>query len=616
MKRFKLSHLADMNPVSCPCGTARRAFVEPDNPVASIHLVEIKKDAQTHYHKKMTEIYLVLEGEGHMELDGEMHPVKPLSTVLIQPGCRHRKRSEKPQMHADGHECRGKLLLPWVTSSRIPLSGIPNLVDCISLNTNFFLSVKSVVRIFGLVVLSTAATFPLAAEDIPPNGERIYANHCARCHGVNLDGEIAGSLIDGVWKFGDKASYARRNVKFGITDLGMPPFEDILTEKQIRAVIDFVREREKAVGARRPDPPSVIYTQDYVVRVEVLTDDLEIPWSIDFLDQETLLVTERPGNLVVFRSGIKGSEPVTGTPAVLHQGQGGLMDVAVDPDYRKNGWIYLSYSHSLEEPMAEGERPKSMTRMVRGRVKANRWVDEEVVYEAPQDTYLTTRHHYGCRIVFDPEGYLFFSIGDRGKSDHAQDLSRPNGKMHRIRADGSVPTDNPFVHLGDALPTIYSYGHRNPQGVAVHPDTGRIWLTEHGPLGGDELNLVAAGRNYGWPVISYGRNYDGTVITEFVARSGMEQPILYWKPSIAVCGLDFYGDDLFAKWRGKLLAGALKYEEVQLLTIEGDRVMHREVIVKNLGRVRDVAVGPDGAIYVVLNGPDMLVRLAPESLRN
>ncbi len=468
---------------------------------------------------------------------------------------------------------------------------------------------------FRLIILCTISAIPLAAQEIPLSGELIYATHCARCHGEDLGGGIAKSLVDGIWQFGAKSSYARRNIKFGITDLGMPPFENVLSGEEIRAVVKFVREREEAAGAQRPEPPSVLYTQDYTLRVEVLADDLDIPWSVDFLDHETFLITERPGGLRIVKNGILARNPVTETPEVLHRGQGGLMDVAVVPDYEDNGWIYLSYSHRLGNLEKEEERPQSMTRIVRGRLKGNEWQDQQVIYEAPHDTYLTTRHHYGCRIVFDPVGFLFFSIGDRGESDHAQDLSRPNGKIHRIHGDGSVPLDNPFVHLDYALPTIFSLGHRNPQGVAVNSVTGDIWITEHGPLGGDELNLVAAGRNYGWPVISFGRNYDGSTITEFTSRLGLEQPILYWKPSIAVCGLDFYRGILFPKWQGKLLAGALKYEEVQLLTIEHNRVMHREVILKNLGRVRDVAVGPDGAIYVVLNGPDMLVRLSPETLR-
>ena len=185
--------------------------------------------------------------------------------------------------------------------------------------------------------------------------------------------------------------------------------------------------------------------------------------------------------------------------------------------------------------------------------------------------------------------------------------------MHRINRDGSIPAGNPFANTPNATPSIFSYGNRNPQGLSVHPETGAIWATEHGPMGGDELNLIEAGKNYGWPVISYGRNYNGAVITEIVRAEGLEQPIWYWKPSTAVCGIDFYSGDLFPKWNNKLLVGALKYEDVRLLDIEEERVMHEEVILKNAGRVRDVRCGPDGAIYVVLNEPGTILRLVPKS---
>ena len=303
-------------------------------------------------------------------------------------------------------------------------------------------------------------------------------------------------------------------------------------------------------------------------------------------------------------------EPVKGTPEVLHAGQGGLLDVAIDPDYANNGWIYLAYSHVLKNE--GGQRPPAMTRIVRGKIKNNSWVDEEVLFEAPHETYRTTRHHYGCRIVFDPDGYLYFAIGERGYQDMAQDFTLPNGKVHRIYPDGTVPTDNPFYNEKNSIKSLYSLGNRNIQGMAIHPVTGELWATEHGPMGGDELNLIKSGKNYGWPVITYGRNYNGTIITEETRKEGMEQPNYYWKPSTAVCGLDFYRGDLFPKWKNKLLVGALKYEQVSLLDIESDRVMHEEVILKNQGRVRDVSTGPDGAIYVVLNQPGTVLRLTPK----
>jgi len=220
--------------------------------------------------------------------------------------------------------------------------------------------------------------------------------------------------------------------------------------------------------------------------------------------------------------------------------------------------------------------------------------------------------HFGCRIVFDKAGHLYFAMGDRGAQTQAQDVKLPNGKTHRINRDGSIPTDNPFVSNSAAYPSVFSYGNRNMQGMAIDPKTDKLWATEHGPQGGDELNLIEAGNNYGWPVITFGKNYNGSPVTEITEKEGMEQPRVDWTPSPAMCGLDFVTGDLFPKWNNNLLAGALKFQEVKRLVIENDKVVKEEVIVKNMGRVRDVAVGPDGAIYVVLNGQNRIVRLTPK----
>lgn len=441
-------------------------------------------------------------------------------------------------------------------------------------------------------------------------GKTLYAESCAPCHGVTLEGGKTQSLIDSVWQFGAGRNYLRRNTKYGIADFAMPAFEGALTDKQIDQIIDFIYATEKTSGTPKPPPPKALHTLDYEVKVEIVADGLNVPWAIDFLDKRRALVTERAGQLRTLIDGKLQPEPVSGTPEVLAEGQGGLMDVAVDPEYAENGWIYLAYSHALAN--SEGRRrPLAMTRLVRGHIRENAWTDQQVLYEAAEEFYGSTRHHYGCRIVFDPEGYLYFSVGERGIGDHAQDLGRPTGKVHRIHRDGSVPKGNPFVGMDAALPTIFTFGNRNPQGLAVHPRTGRIWESEHGPMGGDELNLLSAGRNYGWPEVSFGRNYDGNIISELSDRAGINAPALYWKPSIAVCGIDFVRGDLFPKWRNQLLVGALKYEEVRLLDIRGDRVIHQEIILKNAGRVRDVACGPDGAVYVVLNGPGTVLRLTP-----
>jgi glucose/arabinose dehydrogenase len=437
----------------------------------------------------------------------------------------------------------------------------------------------------------------------------IYNEYCSNCHGPNFEGGNAQSLVDGVWQFGAGRSYMFRNIKFGIQHLGMPSYEASLSDSQINSLVAFLLEEEKKAGISKPPTPEMIETQDYKIKVEVFADSLEIPWSIDFIDESTALITERPGRLRMVRNGEMLPGSVQGTPEVLHAGQGGMMDVAVDPNFDENGYIYLSYSHELKD--AQGDRTPAMTKIVRGQIMGNLWTNEQLIFEAPHETYRTTRHHYGSRIVFDKDGFLYFSIGDRGAQDQAQDITLPNGKVHRIMKNGDIPRDNPFVTDPKAIPSIYSFGNRNPQGLAVHPVTGQLWATEHGPFGGDELNLILGGKNYGWPVITYGRNYNGTIITDETAKEGMEQPNLYWKPSIAVCGLDFYKGDLFAKWNNKLMVGALKYEEVKLLHIDEDRVIHEQTILKNLGRVRDVQTGPDGAVYVVLNNPDKAIRLTP-----
>ncbi len=445
-----------------------------------------------------------------------------------------------------------------------------------------------------------------------PDGASLYQKNCASCHGADLNGGNAKSLVDAVWEFGSGDSYIFRNIKFGITHLGMPSYGETLKDNEIRSIMDFVRDSEKNSGAVRPAIVDELETLDYDLNVEIFAEGLEIPWAIDFMDENTALITERPGRLRIVKNGKLQPEAVKNTPKVLHEGQGGLMDVAVDPDFKNNGWIYLAFSHVLENSSGQ-DRPGAMTKLVRGKIENNTWTNEQVIFEAPHETYRTTRHHYGCRIVFDPEGYLYFAIGERGTGEHAQDITRPNGKTHRINKDGSVPTDNPFYNVKDADKTIFSYGNRNIQGMAIHPVTGELWATEHGPMGGDELNLIKSGKNYGWPEITYGINYNGAIITEFTHKEGMEQPALYWRPSTAVCGLDFYRGDLFPKWKNKLLVGALKYEEVRLLDIEGDRVMHDEVILKGAGRVRDVSTGPDGAIYVVLNDPGSVIKLTPKN---
>jgi aldose sugar dehydrogenase len=342
-------------------------------------------------------------------------------------------------------------------------------------------------------------------------------------------------------------------------------------------------------------------------KVQPVAGNLSTPWSIAFLPGGAMLLTELPGTLRVIENGKLLSEPVSGTPKVRAKGQGGLMEVTLHPGFTTNGWIYLAYS----DPGSNSEtRDGGMTAIVRGRIKDGKWLDEQSVFRAPLWTYRPGGVHFGCRIVFEGP-YLFFSIGERGQMADAQDLTRPNGKIHRIFHDGGVPKDNPFVGDPKAFATIWTYGNRNPQGLDIHPETGDLWSTEHGPRGGDELNLIQRGRNYGWPIITHGMNYNGTPLTPLTAREGLEQPVLHWTPSIAVCGIDFCRATKFPRWRNSLFVTALAQQELRRLVIEDRKVVSQEVLFKGIGRVRDVASGPDGYIYVILNSPDMLARLEP-----
>ena len=338
------------------------------------------------------------------------------------------------------------------------------------------------------------------------------------------------------------------------------------------------------------------------VSIETWIDNLDAPWGITFTAPDTALITQKSGEFFIYENG--QLTEISNVPEVNDGGQGGLMDVTLDPNWPEEDWIYLSFSHPKTPGAGE-----AMTKVIRAKLRDGALSGIETLFAAKPEDYVNKRFHFGSRITFDAAGYLYFSIGDRGKMNDAQDLTKPHGKVHRIHRDGSIPTDNPFVEEAGAYASIYSYGNRNPQGLIVHPDTDVLWSTEHGPKGGDELNVIRSGVNYGWPEISYGINYNGTVLTEFTKKPGMAQPVSQWTPSIAVCGLDVYKGDLFGDWDGALLVGALAYEEIRLVRIDGDTYKSEQIIMQQEGRVRDVTVGPDGAIYAAVE--DKILRLSP-----
>jgi glucose/arabinose dehydrogenase len=468
---------------------------------------------------------------------------------------------------------------------------------------------------FIVLSLLVASTTVYAQNRIGTGAvEALYQQNCMSCHGPDLNQGLGGSLLDqSAWKrVGTDVSFIEY-VKEGNLAMGMPAFGDALSEPEIRSLeiyIDEMRQKtSRSEGAPVVEKVDHIYSAGgYRFRLETVVRGLNIPWSLYFLSETSALITERGGDLRVWDNG-KLAAPVQGIPKVLARGQGGLMEVAAHPEYDQNGWVYLGYSATAENPE---DKNAGTTKIVRGRIENNRWQDEEVIFEVPERFHTSAGAHFGTRFVFQ-DGYLFFGIGDRGAQNQAQDLTRPNGKIHRIYDDGRVPQDNPFIDMDGAYPTIWTYGNRNPQGLDAHPVTGAIFESEHGPRGGDEINLIERGRNYGWPVITYGMNYSGTPITEKTAAPGMEQPLLYWTPSIAVCGIDFYEGDAFPDWKNNLFAGGLASQEVHRLVIEDNEVVHSEIILKDEGRVRDVATGPDGYLYLVLNGPDVIARLVPIS---
>lgn len=464
------------------------------------------------------------------------------------------------------------------------------------------------------MLLSAAATLGApatlgAAAEPDPAIEKVYQERCASCHGKDCAGANAQSMVDGVWRFGSSDNDLFRNIKYGVSSAGMPNYEPALSDKEIRGLVKYIRDAQDRAGAQPRQLPDKLYARDYdVTLAEWVADGIELPWALEFIDDTTALLTERPGRLRLVRDGELDPTPIHDTPVVHNNGQGGLLDVALDPDHRENGWVYLSYAHALERTDDNGDRA-AMTRVVRGRIKDHAWVDEELLFEAPHDTYRYTAFHYGSRIAFDHDGRLYFSIGERGHQDDAQDPKLPNGKVHRIERDGSIPEDNPFADGKKGMPSVFTYGNRNPQGLSTHPETGQVWQTEHGPMGGDEVNVLRSGVNYGWPVVTYGLNYNGTRVSNRQHAPGFAQPVYYWAPSIAVCGIEFCHGDEFSRWSGNLIVGGLAHETLLRLTIADGRVLHQEELLKSYGRVRDVAVDPSGAIYAVLNGPDKIVKL-------
>lgn len=489
---------------------------------------------------------------------------------------------------------------------------------------------------FALIACATIQNSPVSkskssiAPDSKPvdykalqrvNVTRAYEDNCAKCHGSRGEGGGGGtkSLLT-MEKYDQKYDKPFFDaIKNGVKDMGMEAYGETMSDPEIWAQVVHIRELQKnglrAAGMRpnRTDD-GVVRTKYENYRIETVVDKgLDVPWAVDWLPDGKMLITNRSGALNVFSDGML-SDAVEGVPETIQFGQGGLMDVAVHPDYAQNGWIYLSFTDPAKSGMG------GMTKVVRGKLKfeGNRakWIENQTIFECEPSTYNSSGVHFGNRIVFDGKGHIFFCIGERGSGELAQDLSKPNGKIYRVFEDGTVPKDNPFygktVQGKRAIDAVWSYGHRNPQGLVFGLD-GRLWDTEHGPRGGDEVNLIEKGANYGWPEVAFSINYNDSPYR--VPWPNKDQhfvmPIFRWLPSIGACGLDVSPGGVFPKWKGDLFAGGLSGANVDRIRTKDGKFVECEEILWNLGRVRDVVCDKKGNIYVVLNQPDKVIRLVP-----
>lgn len=346
-----------------------------------------------------------------------------------------------------------------------------------------------------------------------------------------------------------------------------------------------------------------IQSEKQKFNLEVIETGINVPWGMTFLPNKDILLTDKEGKIRIIRDNKILDQEIGGVPAVYARGQGGLFDLELHPDYRNNGWIYISYA-ALDKENGKG----GITYIMRARLKNNQLADQEIIFKG--NPFTKAGVHFGGRLEFGKDGYLYFSIGERGEKDKAQSLETINGKVYRIKDDGSIPEDNPFVNTPGAIEAIYSYGHRNPQGLALNQATGEIWETEHGPMGGDELNIIKKGRNYGWPKITYGIDYNGEIISKDTALPGMEQPVIYWRPSIGVSNLIFVNGDKYPGWKGNIMACGMKLLYLERIELNGNKVVHQEKLLQDIGRVRNVEQSPDGYIYVSVEG-GKIVRIVP-----
>ena len=502
---------------------------------------------------------------------------------------------------------------------------------CLALN---FISIASVVKAQDEAIAYSGIT----------QSRMMFQENCAVCHGENLDGASQGPALRGDLQHGESMDEIIASISNGYDTSGMPGWRDVFDPVEIRGLAMYVLETRANVDyvTSNYDAPLEIPTRQFdsalhSFRLEVLVDDLDpLPFSTAPLPDGRILVTEKIRGVRIISATGEKSELLEGTPAAfddiyrlesridIERGMGWLFDVVLHPNYEDNGWVYLYHSHRCEgcnELSRESGRPVSMNRLVRGRIQDNTWIDQEIVWQASMEDYsLAGDVGAGGRVTFDNRGHVYFSIGSKcaGTGGGVQDLSTPCGKIHRVYDDGSIPPDNPFAGRSGVYQSIYTYGHRSPQGLEYDNENGELWGSEHGPRGGDEINRLLPGENYGWPLYSIGLNYDGTRVNGLdlgiaFELADIEQPVVDLTPSPAVSSFIISDSAQFPAWQGDFLVGSLKARSLFRIDIENNRFIERETLFEGIGRVRDIEQGYNGELYLLFehNSGGQLVRLVP-----
>lgn len=431
-----------------------------------------------------------------------------------------------------------------------------------------------------------------------------FQQFCSGCHGQQME-----AFVDRKWKYGKSLDSIKNSITNGYLDAGMPSWKALFSKKDIDNLSKYIREGienvEKYGFKRETLKSDTILTESLTIKLDTVFSGVESPWDINWLPNGDMLVTEWSGSL--YRVNKAGKQfKIKGVPKIWGKLQSGLFEVLLHPDFKNNNNVYLSYANIK----VDKKDTTSTTMVSRFKLKNDVLSERKVILEALPYTKRVV--HFGAKMLFDEKGYLFVTVGDRGNRDvNPQDITKIAGKVHRFNSDGSIPKNNPFVNTEGAVKSIYSYGHRNPQGIAIHPETGQLWEHEHGPRGGDEINIINPGINYGWPIVSYGINYDGTIFTSELEKDGMAPPLHYWTPSIAPCGMAFVTSDKYKGWKGNLLVGSLRFKYLNRCVLEGGKVVKEENLLKGIGRLRSVRQGPDGFIYVSVEKPGYIFRLKP-----